>query len=161
MRGRRIGLGALLFLPMAGFALLIAAPSFDLEWEHRPSHFGDQSDHELRAARAAVGIRERTERLRAGRDDWPRFRVGLNTGPAVVGTVGAGDQRSFAAIGDTTNVAARLQSLAQPGQILVGPITFEKIADRAALEPLGAVELKGKSLPIDAHLLVSMNAEAR
>ena len=121
---------------------------------------GDQPDHELRAARAAIGIRERTERLRAGRDGWPRFRVGLNTGPAVVGTVGAGDQRSFAAIGDTTNVAARLQSLAQPGQILVGPITFEKIADRAVLEPLGPVELKGKSLPIDAHVLVSMDAEA-
>lgn len=122
---------------------------------------GDQPDHEVRAARAAIGIRERTQRLRAGRDGWPRFRVGLNTGPAVVGTVGAGDQRSFAAIGDTTNVAARLQSLAQPGQILVGPITFEKIADRAALEPLGPVELKGKTLPIDAHVLVSMNAEAR
>jgi adenylate cyclase len=73
-----------------------------------------------------------------------------------VGTVGAGDQRSFAAIGDTTNVAARLQSLAQPGQILVGPVTLAKIADLAVVESLGTVELKGKSLPIDAHVLLSM-----
>ena len=56
----------------------------------------------MRAARAALAIRDASERLRAARVDWPRFRVGVNTGPAVIGNVGAGPQRSFAVIGDTT-----------------------------------------------------------
>ena len=117
---------------------------------------GDQPDHELRAARAAIAIRERTEPLRESREDWPRFRVGLNTGPAVVGNVGAGKQRSFAAIGETTNVAARLQSFAQPGQILIGPATYEAIGDHAVVDPVGPIELKGKSRPVDAYLLRSV-----
>ena len=117
---------------------------------------GDQPDHQRRAARAAIAIRDRSEPLRAGRDEWPRFRVGLNTGPAVVGNVGTGEQRSFAAIGETTNVAARLQSFAQPGQIIIGSATFRGIVDRAAVEPIGAVELRGKSRPVDAYVLRSI-----
>ena len=72
---------------------------------------GDQPDHALRAVRAAIAIRDASERIRARTPDWPRFRVGVNTGPVVIGNVGAGDQRSFSAIGDATNVAARLQSM--------------------------------------------------
>ena len=71
---------------------------------------GDQPDHAARAVRAAVAIRDRSADVRAS-DDWPRFRVGVNTGVAVVGNVGAGSQRSFAVIGDTTNIAARLQGM--------------------------------------------------
>ena len=117
---------------------------------------GDQPDHVLRAARSAVAVQEETETLRAGRDGWPRFRVGVNTGLAVVGSVGAGQQRSFAAIGDTTNVASRLQSIAAPGEIVIGPATADRLGERGVAEPIGAVDLKGKSDPVDAFRLISV-----
>ena len=117
---------------------------------------GDQPDHALRAVRAAIAIRDASERLRDGRGGWPRFRVGVNTGPVVIGNVGAGDQRSFAAIGDTTNVAARLQAIAAPGQIVIGRPTADRLGARAVLEPIGSVELKGKAEPVDAFRLISV-----
>ena len=117
---------------------------------------GDQTDHVVRGARAAVAIQEHTETLRGGRQTWPRFRIGINTGLAVVGSVGAGEQRSFAAIGDTTNVAARLQSIASPGEIVIGALTARHLGDRGVAESLGEVALKGKSEPVEAFRLISV-----
>ena len=74
----------------------------------------------------------------------------MNTGPAALGNVGAGAQRSFTAIGDTTNVAARLQTAARPGRILIGTATYESVRDAIAAEPLGELELKGKPTPVPA-----------
>ena len=76
---------------------------------------GDQPDHARRAARAALAIVEAGRPLAAAHPDWPIFRVGVNTGPAVVGNVGVAGRLSFAAIGDTSNVAARLMSAGEPG----------------------------------------------
>lgn len=117
---------------------------------------GDQPDHALRGARAALAIHDRTEQLRHDREDWPRFRVGLNSGPAVIGSIGSESQRSFSAIGDTTNVAARLQTVARPGGIVIGAATFERLGGRATVEPLGPVDLKGKARPVDAYRLLSI-----
>ncbi len=78
----------------------------------------DQPDHALRGARAALAMRAFTQATATEHPEWPRFPIGVNTGTAVIGTVGATDQRSFAAIGDTTNVAARVQGLAAPGRFL-------------------------------------------
>ncbi len=80
----------------------------------------DQPDHALRAARAALAFADASEAVAAGRPEWPRFRVGVNSGPAVIGNVGAAEQHSFTAIGDTTNLAARLQAEAEPGQVVIG-----------------------------------------
>jgi adenylate cyclase len=118
---------------------------------------GDQPDHPLRAARAALELRDEAQRIAAGRDDWPRFRIGVNSGPAVIGNVGARSQRSFTAIGDTTNLAARLQTAAEPGQVVLGQTTWETIRDRAEAEPLGPLRLKGKSEPVEAFTLVSLS----
>ena len=117
---------------------------------------GDQPDHPVRAARAALAMRSATEKVAAERTDWPRFRIGLNTGPAVIGNVGAGDQRSFSALGDTTNVAARLQSAAEPGHVLISAATRERLADEATVEPLGQVVLKGKDEPTEVYELVDL-----
>jgi class 3 adenylate cyclase len=113
----------------------------------------EQPDHALRASRAALALQAAERRVRDDHPEWPRFRVGVNTGPASVGNIGAQEQRSFAVIGDTTNLAARLQTLAEPGQVVIGPGTYAAIRDRADVEPLGAVELKGKREPVDAYLL--------
>jgi class 3 adenylate cyclase len=114
---------------------------------------GDQPDHARRAAQAALDLQEATERLAQGRPGWPRFRAGVSSGPAIVGNVGAAEQRSFAAIGDTTNLAARLQSSAEPGQVVVGAATAARLAEVAELEPLGELDLKGKAEPVEAFVL--------
>jgi class 3 adenylate cyclase len=80
-------------------------------------------------------------------------RVGVNSGPAAVGLVGGADSQTVA-LGDTTNVAARLQSVAQPGSIAIGPGTASRLDERFVLEPLGEVTVKGRSEPVMASRLV-------
>ena len=125
---------------------------------------GDQPDHATRAVRAAIAVRDRSDRARAGHD-WPRFRVGVNTGVVVIGNVGAGTQRLFAAIGDTTNVAARLQSLSMPGHITIGGRTLDEVNDEPGVvinvRPLGAADLKGKSEPTNAFELLVAEVTTR
>jgi adenylate cyclase len=117
---------------------------------------GDQPDHALRAARAALALQRASSTLTAGHPDWPRFRVGVNTGPALVGNVGTDDQHSFAAIGDATNQAARLQAAAAPGEIVIGETTRVALAGAAELEPLEPFHVKGKLEPVVAHRLVAI-----
>ena len=86
-------------------------------------------------------------------------RVGLNSGPAAVGIVGGGDPQ-MVALGDTTNVAARLQSAAEPGTIAVGPGTAERLAEQFVLEPLGDISVKGRAGAVPASRLVGPRAVA-
>jgi adenylate cyclase len=118
---------------------------------------GDQPDHARRAVGAALAMQQEADAAAHGRDDWPRFRAGVNTGPAIVGNVGTAEQRSFTAIGDTTNVAARLQTAAAPGRVVVGSLTAELLGDGAVLEPIGAVELKGKAEAVEAFGVVRLS----
>jgi len=120
----------------------------------------DQPDHALRAARAALGLQHATEALAAERPDWPRFRAGVNTGPAVIGNVGSREQRSFTAIGDTTNLAARLQAAGRPGQVVIGGATLEALGDVAIVESLGRLDLKGKRQPVEAFLLLQLERDS-
>jgi class 3 adenylate cyclase len=73
----------------------------------------------------------------------------------VIGNVGAAEQRSFTAIGDTTNLAARLQAAAEPGRVVIGATTAASLTG-AILEPLGRLDLKGKSEPVEAFRLVRL-----
>jgi class 3 adenylate cyclase len=117
-----------------------------------------QADHALRAARAALGLQGAAA---AAQPDpaMPRFRVGLNTGPALVGNVGSAELRSFTAIGDTTNLAARLQTFAAPGMVVIGERTAALLGDGADLRPLGAPHLKGKALPVEVYELHALRAD--
>jgi class 3 adenylate cyclase len=116
----------------------------------------DQPDHALRAARAGLDLQDAAREVAAGQPGRPRFRVGINTGPAIVGNVGTAEQRSFTAIGDTTNLASRLQTHAQPDQVVIGEATYAAIRDRARAEALGDLELKGKAAPVAAYVLISV-----
>jgi class 3 adenylate cyclase len=117
-----------------------------------------QPDHPMRAGRAALAIQRRVDELGAGRDEWPRFRLGIATGPALVGNVGSEEVRSFTAIGDTVNLAARLQTLAEVGTIVVSGATAERL-EGAVLEPKGELAIKGKTAPVRAFELVGLPQE--
>jgi len=114
---------------------------------------GDQPDHAQRAARAALAIVDVARPIAADHAGWPIFRVGVNTGPAVVGDIGAMARRSFAAIGDSTNTAARLMAAAEPGQVVVGRTTWEALGPDAIGVGLGPIMVKGKREAVDAWRL--------
>jgi class 3 adenylate cyclase len=115
-----------------------------------------QPDHALRAARAALALQRAVERVAADRPGWPHFRVGINTGPALVGNIGSPEIRNFTAIGDTTNLAARLETAARPGQVVIGEATYRQIREVAAVEPLGSLTVKGKREPVRAYSLTGL-----
>ena len=112
-------------------------------------------DHAASACSAAVAILERTEPLANGPQAGPRFHIGVNSGPALVGNIGSDDYRNFTAIGDTTNLAARLQDVARPGGVVIGPATAADLDGRFELSPLGPVHVKGRTEPTEAYGLRS------
>jgi adenylate cyclase len=112
-----------------------------------------QPDHALRAARAALGMQRAVEEVAVQEPGWPLFRVGVNTGPALVGNIGSAELRSFTAIGDTVNLAARLEGLAEVGQVVIGPATYQAIADLAVAHPLEEIEIRGKRERVAAWVL--------
>jgi class 3 adenylate cyclase len=114
-----------------------------------------QPDHALRAARAALAM-QRAVRSLPDADSRPHFRVGLNSGPALVGNIGAAEIRNYSAIGDTTNLAARLQTFAEEGSVVIGATTYELIKDHAIVRALGTPALKGKSDPVEVYELLSL-----
>jgi class 3 adenylate cyclase len=118
-----------------------------------------RDDDAERAVRAALALIAAVERLNATLDLDPetlRLRVGVNTGEAVVGETSA---ERGPVTGDTVNVAARLQSAAEPGRVVVGEVTALAIAEVAALEPLPPLTLKGKEEPFRASRVAALHGE--
>jgi class 3 adenylate cyclase/tetratricopeptide (TPR) repeat protein len=115
-------------------------------------------DHARRAILAAVGLqgvmRERPIDLGLPQGESLAIRIGLNTGAVVVGAIGDNLRMDYTAVGDTTNLAARLQQLADPGAILMSEATRRLVADLTQTEPLGEVQLKGKSEPVSVYRLL-------
>lgn len=116
-----------------------------------------QDDHPVRAARAALAMQAAVEATAASTPGWPRFRVGVNTGPALVGNIGSTALRSFNAMGDAVNVAARLESVAQPGQVVIGASTRALLPDDAAVESLGELSVKGRQAAVGAYRLFALH----
>ncbi|MEO8247560.1 MAG: adenylate/guanylate cyclase domain-containing protein, partial [Chloroflexota bacterium] len=112
-----------------------------------------RTDHAARACRAARRILEATAHLAEAPTNGPRFSIGINSGPALIGNIGSDEYRNFTAIGDTTNVAARLEGLAVAGEIVIGPMTAAMLGDSVHLDPLGAVAVKGRAQPVEAFRL--------
>ena len=123
--------------------------------------FGAPVAHEDDAERAIrAGLRIVDDVGEFGREvaeawgiDALNVRVGINTGPVITGSIGAGDRVEFGAMGDAVNVAARLQSHAEPGSVLVGEATHHAVRDRFAFGDGQAFDLKGKSEPATAYAI--------
>lgn len=117
-----------------------------------------QDDHQLRAARSALAMQRTIDGIAAENSarEWPRFRVGINTGIAVVGNIGSKELRGYNATGDPVNTAARLQTVAEPGQVVIGGPTYAALSEVAIVNPLGHIEVKGKREPVEAFVLTGL-----
>ncbi len=120
--------------------------------------FGAPIAHEdapERSVRAALDILNAVQELSNQRERQGgselRVRIGIHTGTVVVGTIGNDLKTDYTAIGDTTNLAARLQALANPGAVLVSEDTHALIRDHFVTDSIGAHEVKGKAEPVIAY----------
>jgi class 3 adenylate cyclase len=123
--------------------------------------FGAPVAHEddpERAVLAALDMVEATEefarQLKATQGIDFRIRAGVNSGPVMVGNVGSDLRYEYTALGDAVNVAARMQTAAEPGTIVITEATRRLTGDTFELDDLGEIEVKGKSEPIRAYRVV-------
>jgi class 3 adenylate cyclase len=118
---------------------------------------GQTPDHPTRAARAALLLQRAATRVAEDHEDWPRFRVGVNSGEVHAGVLGgASGHRKHAVVGDVVNVAARLQAEAPIGSILIGESTFRRLGGGAVVEALPPQRVKGKDVPVSAYELLAL-----
>jgi len=113
--------------------------------------FGAPSAHEDDPYRAARSGMEIVRAMREIEDGGLEVRVGIHTGLVVVGDVSAGDLRTYSALGDTLNVAARLQETATPGTVVVSAETRRLLGSDVEARLIGPAELKGRSAPVVVH----------
>jgi len=115
-------------------------------------------DHAQRACYAALAMQrvmgEYGEKVEKECGVEFRMRVGLNSGPVIVGSVGNDLRMDYTAIGDTTNLASRMESMAKPGTVLVSANTYKIARDFFRFEPLGELKVKGKKEPVEAYQLI-------
>jgi adenylate cyclase len=124
------------------------------------------ADHAGAAARAALqavdAVLQAKKRADASGEHGYSLKIGLNSGPAVVGNVGAPRRFNYTAVGETVNIAARLEGV--PGdygcRIIVGPATAEAVADRFLLCELDWIKVKGKAEAIAIYELIGTKADA-
>jgi class 3 adenylate cyclase len=116
--------------------------------------FGDPvpvEDHAERAVCTAVEMQRKVSELK---DEWLRFGqelgigIGINTGYMTVGNIGSDTHKDYTVIGNQVNVAARLESLANPGQILLSQRTYSRVRDRVEAEEMGEIRVKGIYYPV-------------
>jgi class 3 adenylate cyclase/tetratricopeptide (TPR) repeat protein len=115
-------------------------------------------DHALRACRAAWSIQNAMitygkQVQKANRVEF-KLRIGLNSGAVVVGAIGDDLRMDYTAVGDTTNLAARMESLADPGAVLVSNNTFKLVREFFEFESLGETLIKGKEKPQTTFKLI-------
>ncbi|MFZ5944789.1 MAG: CHASE2 domain-containing protein [Bacillota bacterium] len=117
----------------------------------------DVEDHAFKAVQAAWAMKEGSKALETkllekfGRT--VHFGIGVNTGYAIVGNIGAEMRMDYTAIGDTVNTSARLESNAKPGQILMSQATYDLVKDRVDVISLGEIKVKGKEQGVTVYQL--------
>lgn len=123
--------------------------------------FGAPVSHEddaERAVRSALeileGIEELRESIRLDYGEEFNLRIGINTGLAVVGEVGSSAFSEYTAMGDAVNVAARMEQTAREGTVQISADTQRLVEEVFEFEPLGDIEVKGKSDPVDVFRVI-------
>ena len=115
-------------------------------------------DHALRACHAALSIqhdlKEYGAKLKKAYGLVFLMRIGINSGPVVVGSIGDDLRMDYTAIGNTTNLASRMETLANPGNILVSTSTHKLTRDFFQFESIGSISIKGLTTPQEAYRLI-------
>jgi class 3 adenylate cyclase/tetratricopeptide (TPR) repeat protein len=131
------------------------------------AYFGYPQAHEddaVRAVRAALTIidrmRETSVRTLSEHGVGLEIRIGVNTGLVVAGEMGAGGTREQLAVGETPNVAARIQGLADPNTVVVSEATWRLVEGFFTAQPLGSQSLKGVSRPMLAYRILAATEAA-
>jgi len=122
--------------------------------------FGDPvsvSDHAQRAVLLAIDMQKKIDQLK---DDWLAYGhdldigIGINTGYMTVGNIGSEFHRDYTVVGNQVNIAARLESMAKAGEILISQRTYSKAKDIATIENAGRFQLKGIHSPIAVYRVI-------
>ena len=120
----------------------------------------DLDDYVYKAILTALAIRDGSdklaERLQEQFGKTISYGIGVNFGEAVVGNIGCEFRMDYTAIGDTVNTAARLESRAKAGEILISEAVYHEVESRITAEPVGEMELKGKSKPVKVYRLIDI-----
>lgn len=122
-----------------------------------------QADHAERAVRTALLMQRELEELnRRHADRRPlAMRIGINSGPVTAGDIGSPRRKDYTVIGDTVNVASRLEStVAKPGQVVIGPTTYDMVKEGFTCHPLEPIQLKGKNHLVQPYLVSAAHASA-
>ncbi len=115
------------------------------------------------AVRAALSMQEKLKVLqttwRESISEIIQARVAVTTGEVILGNIGSPQRMDYTAIGDTVNIASRLQAIAELGHVVISKSTLSEIQDQIDVKELGKVELKGKTEPIDVYQVLSFKGE--
>jgi class 3 adenylate cyclase len=127
--------------------------------------FGAPIAHEDDPQRAVLAGLEILRAIQPYREEVHRLwgidfnvRVGINTGLVVVGEVGSDLRLEYTAMGDAVNLAARMEQTAQPNTVQISENTYKLLAPLFEVQPLGEIEVKGKSKPIQAYQVLAPKA---
>ncbi|MEO0094956.1 MAG: tetratricopeptide repeat protein [candidate division WOR-3 bacterium] len=120
-------------------------------------------DDPERAVRAALEMQQEMEKFNAEKKFASplSMSIGINTGPAVALNVGSDERMEYTVIGDTVNLAARLESISGPKEIIISQFTYEKIAEIVDAEKRPSVKVKGKKKPVVNYLVKGMQEHCR
>ena len=124
----------------------------------------DQKDHRKLACLAAVGCTQELARLNRELTEFPvkpSFRIGLNSGPMVVGNMGSSTRFSYTVLGDSVNLASRLEGANKffHSKIMASEYTYEEAKDALEARSLGQIRVVGKAIPVKVYELLARKGE--
>jgi adenylate cyclase len=110
----------------------------------------EKEDDAERGIRAAQEMMQALAAMMAGTPEERKFsiRIGINTGKVVAGNIGSPKRMDYTVIGDAVNTASRLESIAQPNQILIGEETYDRVQGKFNIRSVGLRKVKGKTVEV-------------